>query len=530
VNGPASALAEVLVGARFLAGLPLFLRRPVDLAEARRIVAARLQDRGGAFLRLAERAIYGQPASPYRTLLAAAGCEYGDLVDLVRREGLEGALRHLLSQGVYLSADEFKGRRPASRGPITALANSAVLRNPDAVLRVPGRTSGSRGQGVPLLFDFAFVRDCAADYLLALHARGGRAWDKAIWSVPGGGALFRIMKLAALGSPPVRWFSQVDPGDPGLHGRYRWSAHALRWAGTLGRVALPHPEHVPLDDPLPIVRWMAITLRAGRTPYLRSFASSVVRVCQAAAAAGIDLEGAEFTMAGEPVTPARLAVVRSVGATARPRYGCMETGPVGYGCLAPAAPDDVHVVSDLHAVIQADGAVDGTITPGTLFLTGLCSTAPFVLLNVSLGDQAVSTEHACGCPLEALGWVTHLHTIRSSEKLTGEGMTFLDADVIRLLEETLPARFGGAPTDYQVVEEHDVSARTRLRLLVHPSVGPLDADQVRQVFLEGLSAGSGANRVMGRVWQDARLIEVERRPPMATGSGKVLHFHVSPLT
>ena len=513
---------------RFLSALPSFLRRPVGLAEARQLVQSRLEDRAGAFLRLAERAIYGQPASPYRALLAAAGCEYGDLVGLVQREGLEATLRSLVGRGVYLTVDEFKGRRPASRGAATVTAGPIALRNPDAALRVPGRTSGSRGQGVPILFDLAFVRDCAVDYLLALHARGGRAWEKAIWEVPGGGALFRILKLAALGSPPVRWFSQVDPGDPGLHARYRWGARALWWGGALARVALPRPEHVPLDNPRPIARWMEAALRAGRTPYLRSFPTSVVRVCQAAAAAGIDLEGAEFTMAGEPVTEARLAVVRSVGGTARPRYGAIETGPIGYGCLAPEAPDDVHVVSDLYAVVQADGGADRTLAPGTLFLTGLCATAPFVLLNVSLGDQAVCVSRACGCPLEALGWAPHLHTIRSAEKLTGEGMTFLDADVVHLLEEMLPARFGGSPTDYQLVEEQDSGGRTRLRLLVHPAIGPLNADAVRQAFLEGLSAGSGPERVMGLVWRDSGLIEVERRPPLATGSGKVLHLHVRP--
>jgi hypothetical protein len=52
-----------------------------------------------------------------------------------------------------------------------------------------------------------------------------------------------------------------------------------------------------------------------------------------------------------------------------------------------------------------------------------------------------------------LGWTTHLRDIRSQEKLTAGGMTFLDTDLIRVLEEVLPARFGGAPTDYQLVEE-----------------------------------------------------------------------------
>ena len=34
------------------------------------------------------------------------------------------------------------------------------------------------------------------------------------------------------------------------------------------------------------------------------------------------------------------------------------------------------------------------------------------------------------------------------EKLNAGGMTFLDTDIVRLLERDLPARFGGGPTDF----------------------------------------------------------------------------------
>jgi hypothetical protein len=53
-------------------------------------------------------------------------------------------------------------------------------------------------------------------------------------------------------------------------------------------------------------------------------------------------------------------------------------------------------------------------------------------------------------------------------------MTFLDTDVIRVLEEELPARFGGTPTDYQLLEEEADDGQPRLQLLVHPRVGPLN--------------------------------------------------------
>jgi hypothetical protein len=54
----------------------------------------------------------------------------------------------------------------------------------------------------------------------------------------------------------------------------------------------------------------------------------------------------------------------------------------------------------------------------------------------------------------------------------------------------------------------------------------LDVETLRRAFLDGLSVGSGAEWMMGQVWRDAGLIDVERRAPLTTGSGKVLHLHV----
>ena len=106
------------------------------------------------------------------------------------------------------------------------------------------------------------------------------------------------------------------------------------------------------------------------------------------------------------------------------------------------------------------------------------------------------------------------------------GMTFLDSDVIQLLEEVLPRRFGGAPTHYQLVEDQVADGLPRLRLLVAPAVGPVDDAAVVEAFLRAVSAGSDAAAVMARAWRDARLLTIERRAPLLTGSGKILHLHV----
>jgi hypothetical protein len=239
------------------------------------------------------------------------------------------------------------------------------------------------------------------------------------------------------------------------------------------------------------------------------------------------LDGVHFTAASEPTTAARLATIQRVGAACWAQYASAEAGSVGRSCANRQAPDDLHVQEDRLALVQPDPAdVPPGLTAGAVLTTSLRRTATaLLLLNVSMGDVAIMDRRRCGCPLEGLGWTLHLHGIRSIEKLTTAGMTFLDTDVIRVLEETLPGRFGGGPTHYQLVEAEDAEGRPALRLLVDPAVGPLDSQAVAEAFLSAIGAGQGAEKVMGLAWRDAGLLRVERGVPRVTASGKILHLH-----
>lgn len=487
----------------------------------------RLETREAALLALARR-IYRQAENPYRVLLRSAGCEFGDLEWLVARDGVEGALEHLLRNGVYLTVDEFKGRRPVARGSTSFRVDPACLRNPTAGGDVTALTSGSRGPRTSVAIDLSAIRDWAVNTRFEFEARGAHAWAIARWTIPGGEAVAGILRFyAGSGVPLARWFSPVDPSSPDLHSRYRWSARLLRWGSRLGGVPVPRPQYVPLEDPGPIVRWLAGILRVGATPFLVAYVSSAVRLARAALEAGVDLAGTHVLGTGEPVTASRRAAVQQAGIEIAASYASMEIGPIASGCLTPTAPDDVHVFHDLLALVQPPGEA-GTEGGSSrrLFVSTLRPTAPFVLLNVSLGDQAVLESRPCGCGLGEVGWHTHLHGIRSFEKLTAGGMSFLDADIIRVLEDVLPSRFGGAPTDYQLVEDEEGDGRPRLRLFIHPALGPVDPHEVTATFLEAIGAGGGPERVMGLAWRGAGLLRIERQPPLATGSGKILHLHV----
>jgi hypothetical protein len=248
-----------------------------------------------------------------------------------------------------------------------------------------------------------------------------------------------------------------------------------------------------------------------------------VRLAQAALETGIDLSGVRLTVGGEPLTASRLEAIRRSGATVFPRYGSVECGHLGFGCLAPVAADDLHVVSDLHAIIQAGAAHVPGLPPHGLLVTSLRPTSPLPLINTSLGDEAILERRRCGCPLDRLGWESHLQGVRSFEKLTAAGMTFSDGDVVLVLETVLPGRFGGGPTDYQLIEQEGEDGRAMITLVVHPAVGLADDGVIRETFLTALGATPSA-RVMAWAWREAGLPRVERRPPVPARSGKVLHL------
>jgi hypothetical protein len=145
-----------------------------------------------------------------------------------------------------------------------------------------------------------------------------------------------------------------------------------------------------------------------------------------------------------------------------------------------------------------------------------------VLLNVESDDFGVVEQRSCGCPFEALGLTTHVKEIRSFRKLTGEGVTLIGSDMERILEQDLPARFGGSALHYQLVEEEDERGFTRLTLLVHPSVRLVNESEPIEAILAALARGDGAADMSRGVWSQAGTFRVRREPPRYTSRGKLL--------
>jgi len=162
--------------------------------------------------------------------------------------------------------------------------------------------------------------------------------------------------------------------------------------------------------------------------------------------------------------------------------------------------------------------------------TSLLYESPKLLLNVGMGDFGGLDSAACNCEFGELGFDTCLGNIRSYEKLTGEGVTFVDTDFVRIIENELPETFGGKSTDYQLIEEEDSKGFTHLQLLVSPRVGKVNEAEVLDKFMMLLKRGEASPESWAQsgveMWRQSSMVQVRRNYPVCTASGKILPFQL----
>jgi hypothetical protein len=220
-----------------------------------------------------------------------------------------------------------------------------------------------------------------------------------------------------------------------------------------------------------------------------------------------------------------------VGVRCVPGYGTVEAGGLGLGCARPIDDGEVHLVSDAFALITYPHMVAGPgVTVQAFNWTALFEAVPKIMLNYQSDDYGIVEERHCGCELEACGYTTHLREIRSYSKLTGEGVTLIGNEMGRVLEDVLPARFGGSPLDYQLMEEEDAQGFTRLCLLISPRVAIVDDSAVIATVLSALRQSSPMADAARTVWQRASSIQIKRQEPITTGPGKLLPLQIRRLT
>jgi hypothetical protein len=468
---------------------------------------------------MVERAIFANPQSPYLRLLREGGVELGDVRRLVADEGIEGTLQQLVRAGVYVTFDEFKGRAPAVRGSGVFTFRDTDFDNPLITAHYYGRTGGTGGRPARVKIHLDHVSQSAPHWALWFAAHDWLGKPLLFWIPAHFAVNNRYIKSAKFGQRPVRRFSPIEHGPA----RHRLSA-ALTEGLVQWATGFPPMEFVPLNEAWKVGEHLVRMVEEGRTPCLNTSSSAAVRISLAMMERGVSLGGVTFLVGAEPLTQARKETIESVGAKAVLSYGFSEAGGVAVQCPTSREVDDVHICLDAFAVIQRPRPLDDGGSVGALLFTALRPASPKIMLNAEIGDYATMETRRCGCYFDQFGYVQHLHTIRSYEKLTGEGVTFVGADIFPLFEEVLPRRFGGTLFDYQLIEQQDARGLPRYDFLVSPDVGPVDERALLAAFLEELGKLKPPYRISAALWGQADNLRVRRARPLLTPRGKVLPF------
>lgn len=511
-------------------GLREFFRERITVQQAEEEIKRALDNREERFLELIRTQVYERPSSPYLKLLKLAGCEFSDLRAHVHRHGLEGTLEQLAREGVYLTSDEFKGKKEVLRGGESFRVSPRHFERQDPSPGFTTQSSGTSNRPVPSLIPLDWLVRRTFSTCVFLSAHDLFSYSHAVYDaiLPAGGGVNNLLYYAKIGVATDRWFARKIPVNTRLEGMYQYlTTYLIVLMGKCYGPGFPAPEFIDIQDVHHVVRWVSRQKRKGKECCITTPASNAVRIARAARDMGISLHGTKFIVGGEPFTESKREVIERVGARATLRYVYTPSIGVGFGCTRALETDEMHVNQNMLAVISHPEALSDIRAPiYPLLFTTLYASAPQLLLNVENGDYATLEKRDCGCALEKVGFTLHLHHIRSYEKFTSEGMNYFYGDLFDLLEKTLSSEFGGGPGDYQLVEEEDSNGQTRLSLLVHPDVGNVNDERLLTRLQEGLGQGTWGNRFTAKIWQDTGTLRIRREVPHASPRGKILPLHI----
>jgi len=396
------------------------------------------------------------------------------------------------------------------------------------------RSGATRSAGTRIRIDFDYLTQRSLYDAFLLQAHGVLNAPIANWFplFPGAPGINSSLRFSHIGNPPKKWFSQVEKARIKVNWEKRWGTQMIFFMAGLHGVKLAKPEYVNLNNAYKIAKWAAEMRAEFGACVIYTFATSAVRVCMAAQENGLDIAGTRFLVTGEPLTPQKKKEIESAGGIGVPVYGISEAGVIaaGGGGNYPESDhcylykDTTAIITHKHLVQHSDIAVDSFLFSTILY------ESPKLLLNVGMGDYGKVYVKPDKTAFGAIGFDTHICNIRSYEKLTGEGVTFVDTDFITIIEKKLPERFGGQSTDYQLVEEEDEKGLNRLKLIISPRLGTIDEEVVVETFLKMLKHSEDSPESWAQsgteMWDQARTVRLVRDFPMSTASGKILPFHL----
>jgi hypothetical protein len=527
---------------RFILGVRKFFKGQIQpqqaLEIAKKTLRNRILHREENFLNLVEKGIFGYSKSPYLELLTNKKIKYSNIKKWVEKDGIEITLNELEKEGVYFTVDEFKGKTDVIRNGLRFRCKERDFDNPFLSPAYEVRSGATRSAGTRIRIDFDYLvqRSFYDAFILNIHEALISPIANWFPVFPGAPGINSSLRFSHIGNQPKKWFSQVDKAQVKINWEKKWGTNYIMFMSKFFGVPLAKPEYANLNYAFKVAEWASAMLDNHPNCVIYTFASSAVRVCMAANENKLNLKGTRFLVTGETLTPQKKEEIEATGARAIPVYGISEAGVIAAGCNNNFDESDhCHTLKDTIAITSHKIKVPyfEKVVDSFLFTTILYE-SPKLLLNVGMGDYGKEEIKQCNCEFGNLGFDTHISNIKSYEKLTGEGVTFIDSDFIRIIEKDLPSKFGGKSTDYQLIEEEDSKGLNHLRLLISPRLNDIDEKVVVKEFIKLLRFSESSPESWAQsgseMWTQARTVRIKRDYPIHTSSGKIFPFHISKST
>jgi len=458
------------------------------------------------------------PGHPYHQMFQLVGCSYADLEASVRREGLEPTLEKLLREGVYLTHDEFRGKKEIVRSGRHIPASISMWNNPASKGGYVTSSSGTSGRAVATRHsvDSAWIGDSVARLCIQELNIPQSAGVSVAPILPGYG-LFTVIGAARYSSGVARWYAPA--GATPANRLYRILTRLFVTEMRLLGVKAPYPIYLDQNDFRPMAEYLNSQLQGGKIPAITGFVSTVARVAAAATSNGFDLTGCVAITSGEALTDAKRQVIQSSGMTVYPSYGTTDFGGIGAPCSQMNRGNCVHIFKHGIALISRKQQTAWTETPvNSLYATSILPRSARIFINAEIGDTGVIERARCDCSFSRLGFDLQVRDIAAISKVTAQGMTIEITELVPLLEEMLPARFGGHPGDYQLIEM-EAGSQTEVVLRIRPGVSTAPANEIRRYFLgEVKRVYGGSMSVIS--WLHSGGIRAEVAPPILASTGK----------
>ncbi|HLG95947.1 MAG TPA: hypothetical protein VKX49_06520 [Bryobacteraceae bacterium] len=493
------------------------LRSPIE-SDPEGVIRKCMERRLDNFLAHAA-TLASMPAHPYAKMFKLAGCSYADLESSVRRHGLETTLERLFEAGVYLTHDEFRGKKEIIRSGQHIPSSISMWNNPAVKGGYVQSSSGTSGRAVTTKHSIAesvgpgeslgmvFIREFGV-------LPGARVMVGPV--LPGFGLLTAVA-CARVGVPLDRWYATGGVTRANLH--YRVITRLLVAQMRALGLKVPYPTYLDQNDFRPVAEFLRDEMDSGRPSYMCGFVSSIARVAEAAAANGIDLTGCCALTFGEALTDAKRHVIQAAGMGVYPSYGTTDFGGIGMPCSQMTKGNCTHVMKHGIALISRNQATSWTDSGvDSLYATSILPYSARIFINAEIGDTGVIEKATCNCLFSRLGFDLQVRDIAAISKVTAQGITLELTEVVPLLEEALPARFGGHPGDYQLCEI-ETGSQTEIVLHIRPRATAATPEEVLKYFLGEVKRVYGGSLSVVS-WLHSEGIHAKIAPPVLASTGK----------